>query len=233
MYHSITFGDKNTWDDWHLIPKTRPVINPPEPKTNLIDIPGGNGMLDLSPMPGGRPVYSNRTGTIDFYVNDDRKSWHEIYSEIMAYLQGQKMRMVLEDDPDHYYEGRYRVSAWKSEANWSVITIEYNVGPFKKEIAASLGEWLWDTFNFETGVIRIYKDIRVSGATTVRIVGLAMPTSVIITASSPMTVQHMGREYAVPAGQHTVYDITLWPGENEMIFTGSGTVTIEYEGGVL
>ena len=28
MYHSITIGDKNTWDDWHLIPATRPLFHP-------------------------------------------------------------------------------------------------------------------------------------------------------------------------------------------------------------
>ena len=32
MYHSITIGDKNTWDDWHMIPVTPPVIAPPVEK---------------------------------------------------------------------------------------------------------------------------------------------------------------------------------------------------------
>lgn len=29
MYHSITIGDKNTWDDWKMIPVSRPVVAPP------------------------------------------------------------------------------------------------------------------------------------------------------------------------------------------------------------
>ena len=46
MYHSITIGSKNTWDDWYLIPSSRPVVNPPKPKTKYIDIPGADGHLD-------------------------------------------------------------------------------------------------------------------------------------------------------------------------------------------
>ena len=30
FYHSVVFGEKNTWDDWHLVPSSRPVINPPD-----------------------------------------------------------------------------------------------------------------------------------------------------------------------------------------------------------
>ena len=48
MYHSITIGDKNTWDDWHLIPATRPLFNPPTVKENMVNIPGGDGVLDLT-----------------------------------------------------------------------------------------------------------------------------------------------------------------------------------------
>ena len=43
MYHSITIGDKNTWDDWHMIPVTPPVIAPPVEKTISLDVEGRNG----------------------------------------------------------------------------------------------------------------------------------------------------------------------------------------------
>ena len=62
MYHSITLGTKNTWDDWHLIPTSRPVVNPPSVKTNMIEIPGGDGVLDLTTALAGRVLYKNRTG---------------------------------------------------------------------------------------------------------------------------------------------------------------------------
>ena len=57
MYHSITIGDKNTWDDWHLIPTTRPLFAPPGVKKNIVSIPGGDGSLDLTEALTGRPTY--------------------------------------------------------------------------------------------------------------------------------------------------------------------------------
>ena len=44
MYHSITFGSKNTWEDWHLVPTSRPLFLPPKQKKSITDIPGGDGV---------------------------------------------------------------------------------------------------------------------------------------------------------------------------------------------
>ena len=115
LYHSITFGDKNTWDDWRLVPASRPLFNPPAQKVKTLDIPGGDGVIDLSQALTGYPVYQNRTGSIEFIVMNDFKPWHMAYSDIMDYLHGQTMRAILEDDPEYFYEGRFTVNAWKSE----------------------------------------------------------------------------------------------------------------------
>lgn len=132
MYHSITFGDKNTWDDWHLVPSSRPVFDPPAPKEKYLDIPGGDGAIDLSESLTGYPVYQNRTGSLEFIVMNDYWQWQEAYSAICDYLHGQSMRAVMEDDPAYYYEGRFKVSKWKSDKYYSTITIDYNVSPYKK-----------------------------------------------------------------------------------------------------
>ncbi|MCI9347794.1 MAG: hypothetical protein HFF83_01010 [Oscillibacter sp.] len=164
MYHSITFGEKNTWDDWRLVPSSRPVFNPPAQKVKTLDIPGGDGVIDLSQALTGYPVYQNRTGSIEFIVMNGFKPWHMAYSDIMDYLHGQTMRAVLEDDPEYFYEGRFTVNAWKSEKDWSRITIDYSVGPYKWSVLSSLDDWLWDPFNFQNGVIRtaLFKDIAVT-----------------------------------------------------------------------
>ena len=76
MYHSITYGEKNTWDDWHLLPSTRPLFNPPPTKTKQVDIPGANGAIDLSESLTGYPVYENRTGSTEFYVANGYQDWN-------------------------------------------------------------------------------------------------------------------------------------------------------------
>lgn len=167
MYHSVTFGDKNTWDDWRLVPSSRPLFNPPAQKVKTLDIPGGDGVLDLSTALTGYPVYQNRTGSIEFIVMNDFKPWHMAYSDIMDYLHGQTMRATLEDDPEYFYEGRFTVNSWKSQKDWSRITIDYNVGPYKWSHLSSTDEWLWDPFNFQNGIIRstIFNNISVTTST--------------------------------------------------------------------
>lgn len=137
MYYSVTFGDKNTWDDWHLIPSSRPLVKPPNKKKNIVDIPGADGSLDLSDVVSGGPVYENRTGSIEFIVENGFRKWSELYSEIMNYLHGKKMKMVFEDDPEYYYDGTYYVSDWNSGPQYSTITIEYDVKPYKYKIDGS------------------------------------------------------------------------------------------------
>ncbi len=232
MYHSITFEEKNTWDDWHLIPSSRPLFNPPAVKTNYIDIPGGDGILDLTTALAGRPLYKNRTGSIEFYVENGFKDWTVLYSEIMVYLHGQKMRAILEDDPGYYYEGRFNVNAWKSDKDRSIITIDYDVGPYKKDILSADEDWLWDPFNFETGVIRYYKEIPIKGTYTVRVIGDVMPICPLITCSvGGMTVTFEGETYELVKGAQTVRAIVLKNGENQLTFHGNGTVTVGGMGG--
>ena len=111
MYHSIDFFDshasRNTYDDWKLIPTKRPVVSPPDVKTTFVDIPGSNGQLDLSEVVSKRPVYNQRKGDISFKVLNDYpeyKGWVDVYQKILNYLHGKKMKMILEDDPNYYYE---------------------------------------------------------------------------------------------------------------------------------
>lgn len=134
MYHSITFGTKNTWTDWHLIPSSRPVFNPPPLKSKYVDIPGADGEVDLTELLTGSPKFGNRTGSLEFIVANDYLSWDVAYSTIMNYLHGQSMHAVLEDEPLYYYDGRFSVSEWRSDKNYSLITIEYVLAPHRQLI---------------------------------------------------------------------------------------------------
>lgn len=234
MYHSITIGDKNTWDDWHLIPATRPLFNPPTVKENMVNIPGGDGVLDLTASLAGRPTYNNRTGSWTFYVQNGFKDWSVLYSEIMVYLHGQTFKAILEDDPAYFYEGRFSVNQWKSDKDYSQIVINYNVGPYKKEINNTGSDWLWDPFNFETGTIRNYKNLSVLTSLTVVVEGDMMDSvPVIIASASGMQVTYEGKTYSLSKGANTIPQIVLHSGENTLIFAGQGTITIENTGGRL
>lgn len=239
MYHSITLGDKNTWTDWHLIPSSRPLINPPNVRASMVEIPGADGLLDLSDSLIGRPTYANRSGSWDFYVDNGYGTWSDRYSEIMAYLHGQKMTAVLEDDPKFYYDGRFSVNQWRSDPYYSKIVIDYNVGPYKLYSATDGDLWLWDPFNFNTGVIKSYRNMTVKKGVplTVTIEGDVMDIVPVITVQvSGMYVLFNDGITYLSKGSHTYDSIVIRSGTNELIFNydGSGSsakVSLKMTGG--
>jgi len=141
-YHSITIGERNTWDDWHLVPSPRPLVNPPPLKSTQLEIVGGDGVLDLTTSLTKQPTYEDRTGSWNFIVvnwgqlpsSSPFTGWTALYSEIMAYLHGRRLRVILDDEPDFYYIGRLAVSEWVSAKGNSLITINYRFEPYKINI---------------------------------------------------------------------------------------------------
>lgn len=237
MYYSITFehtsGSKNTWDDWFLIPSSRPVFNPPSPNYVFVDILG-SAPLDISDTLTGEVVLSNRTGSLEFYVDNGHMKWNELYSYIMDFLHGKTLKAYLEDDPTYYYEGRFAVNEWLSEPHHSKIVIDYNLGPYKMEKYSSLEAWKWDEFNFETGVIRDYSNLTVDGSLTVTIPGTRMtviPTFIV--EGDDIYVEFENRTYKLTSGTSRVANIVITEGEHTLKFTGNGKVSINYRGGRL
>ena len=165
MYHSITFTGKidgvtdpitvNTWDNWHLIPTSRPDIAHPQIQTDYQDIGGMDGQMDFTEYIPGGVIYGTRTGSLEFYV-DNRdpaySNWMNIRDDIIYHLHGRRLFMSLTDDePGYYYYGRFSVSNWKSDQKWSTVTINYELDPFKRHIDGA-------NINMPTDTI-IYDDI--------------------------------------------------------------------------
>lgn len=167
--HSVIFGTKHSWEDWGLVPTSVPIVAPPKPKTNTIDIPGMNGIVDLSEVPLGFPTYQNTTGSFEFQVAHDITglTWDQTYQQVMAHLHGQTMKVTLTDDHSYYREGRLSVNAFKSDKLASKITINYDFGPYKWMQWTTCGDWLWNPFDFIYGEITQgdFKDIVVDADT--------------------------------------------------------------------
>ena len=134
MYYSLTFGgEKNTWADWHLIPESPPMIPPPEPVVNLVDVPGrSKGPVDLSTAVFGKIVYQRVSGTWNFLRDvDSRNTRTEMYETIRKWLHGKLTTVTLEEDPLHYYKGRFLVSQPSSNAYPIKISISYSLEPVR------------------------------------------------------------------------------------------------------
>lgn len=241
-------GCVNTWDDWHLIPTSRPVFAYPERKEKIIDIPGSNGSLDLSKSLTSYSMYKNREGTLEFIVaNNMWTRWIDANSEIANFLSDEEFCIVLLDDLSYYYEGTLEASDWKSnnDGTWSNVTLKYNLYPYKLAIQSSGEDWLWDPFNFETGIIMSdrYKDIQVNGNAEIQVMNDAMPVVPLFRfhTDTEMTVSRV--ESGITYGSITCPSgwianmsdprLYLKPGENHISISGTGTVTIDFRPGRL
>ena len=283
MYHSVIFeavrdtnfdsdyeildGDKvvltnliksvNTYDDWHIVPESRPLFLPPDMKTNYVDVPGTDGHADFSDVLVGEVLYKTRTGSMEFIVLNDYQPWDILYSKIMNFLHGQKLRAYLEDDASYFYDGRFTVNKWRSEKQNSRIVIDYDVTPYKRDKYSTLQRWLWDPFDFEGGVVRELDQITVNGKTTVTIDGSrksVIPRFVVsVTQGDHIDLTWSGlpgkvfplRTTDVPSPTVDDYfyryfnamakqpDIKIKDTTTTMTFTGYGTVGIFYRGGSL
>lgn len=251
MIQSITFGDKNTWDDWKILPTERPVFAPPKPKTTYIDIPGGNGALDLSESLTGYPIFENRTGAFKFRVMNDYVEWYERYTEIMEHLHGKQMNAVLADDPNYFYRGRFTVDSWNSGDTWSEITIGYTVEPYKWSVTSSTEPWVWDDFNFNDGMMldEVFSNIAINSPSdwsNKNFEGILFgkaPISPIFNVSedsSGLTVRfindYLGIDKTVylTDGMNSIPDFIFYGQDSyTLMFKGVGTLSMEFRIGRL
>lgn len=146
MYHSLNIGDKNTWDDYGLVPVNKIYFPSPSQKTQTVEIEGASGSLDFSTILTGYPIYQNISGDLQFYLLDrveartlsnsgypypDNYTFYDIFMKIRGDLDGKTVKVWLEDDPDWYYEGRINVTTAMSSPR-PVVTIRYDFEPYKK-----------------------------------------------------------------------------------------------------
>ena len=139
----------NLYQNWHLVSKSRLFVAPPEPKYVYQEIDGSDGIIDETMFPAERVLYKNRKGTWTFYLIDVpyfdmEQTFHQTYSDILNFLQGQKFKVYINSDPSFYWVGRLHISNYQTESNRFTIELSYEFEPYKYEIEE---EYRSDTIN--------------------------------------------------------------------------------------
>lgn len=217
MARGTTFGGWHSHRDLHLIQQSVDV-QPAAPKTNLVNIPGADGSKDLSTQPAGRVVFGDRkiTWTFALYPGEN---WDRKHQQVSSALNGLACEIVLDSDPDYYYEGRLTVKKYKVDGLLRQITIEATCRPYKLK-------------RFET---KIVADLTTAFSTLplVNERKIVIPT---ITVTAETTLRWKGGTLVVAAGTHRIADIELQPGANLLdakVTTGTGKITVAYREGAL
>lgn len=242
QYHSLLIGKNdewiNTWENWHVVPTSRPLVNPPEVATEYVEIPGSDGALDFTEALAGKPIYKTRTGSWEFMVLNGYQDWVVLYDHLLTYLHGHEFDVVLVDDPYNVYHGRLTLNEWRSEEHNSTITIDYTLEPYKKMSSTYVEDWLWDdlTVSGESGYKIQYGKFDVNGD-RYRTFYNKMDKQLEFTleCTSEMTVTFAGKTYDLYAGanksQRFRPPLYLSPGYSEFKFSGHGQVNVIYDRG--
>ncbi len=132
--NTVTFSEKNSYSDFGLLLKSRE-IGEAEPRTNYVDVPARDGVLDFTEA-FGEVKYKNRKHVFVFqYVGSD-KDWLPTMSALNNYINGQKHLIYFE--ANYYWVGRCFVKTVQSNNGIREVTIECDCEPYKYKLADTI-----------------------------------------------------------------------------------------------
>ena len=175
-------------------------LEPPEPKTYTVDIPGGNGIIDLTEALAGDVVYENRNQEFEFAIlyPDD---YEKIKTKISNFLHGRSYDYTMTMDPGYTYHGRFTIESYEFESYAGDIVgrikVKIEANPYKKKasMAYKLNATGGKLYRFESGRRKVH------------------PT---IECEQPCFVTWNGEETIVPAGTYRLNDVVFSQGFNEL-----------------
>lgn len=230
--HGVNFNEINSYNDLGLILKSK-VIGVASPKTEYVSIMGRNGDIDLTNALSDLIYYNDRTLQFEF-MSLDPMDWSGVASEVVRKIHGKKMQIILDEDPQYFYIGRVKVDNVTTNKKALLFKVTCICEPYKYNIDNGGGNWLWDTFSFEYGVIRDYSKIDINGTESVIVEVEDMPyIPTIVSDSDNLTVEYEGVVYQLVQGNNKFDDMIMTKFSKVLVFKGKGSVSIIYQGGVL
>jgi hypothetical protein len=228
----------HSYDDWGLYITNTDYIGEPKQYTRYIEIPGRNGLLDLSEAISGRQIYTSREIKINLAGRRDKTDWDVVMSAFRNDINGKVCRLIFDNDKSYYWRGRIDIKDFNSVLNLGKFVVDVpNAEPYKYSLTTSAEPWLWDPFNFETGIITYIGAVTISGTETITIPAGYMPTSpeiVVSDLSGTLTLDYGGQTYTLTTGTNKIPSI-LVGGDTDvaLTFTGNAKVQIVYRSGSL
>lgn len=212
----VSFGNIHSYDDLNLI-LSEAEISPAKAKTNYIDIPGGDGSIDITEA-HGEVKFKDRDLKFTFTIHPlDASAFDEKRTEVSNALNGRMFKITLDRDDEYYYLGRCEVNDYLSDKNIHQIVITANVKPYKYKqnetvLVFDLSQTV-KTVTIKNGRKSVVPFIECTNDNTVITFGA-------------LTVN-------LSAGTHKILDIQFTEGDNRLKLSGVGNVTFRFQEGEL
>lgn len=206
----ILNGDSiHTGNDLNLVQEEKKIGNP-SVQSYLVQVPGRNGLVNLTKGLTGRVCYDNRTLSFKYFGTGTRAELLNL-REVMNKYHGENINIIDDDTPFYYYEGECTVETQLS-SNYITIDITVNANPF---MMANDDTILTVDLSDTVKNISIYND------------GVSVtPTA---TVSGEATISKKGTTYNLSTGTYILTDLEVENGSNIYEVSGSGTISISYK----
>ena len=99
-------------------------------KENYVDIPGGNGSLNLSYAPQGYATYEDREISFTLFKGVNDANLEIIRSDLANKFHGQEVELTLPNDNDHFWKGVIQFGGI-SGYNSGKIPVTFRAQPYK------------------------------------------------------------------------------------------------------
>ena len=229
----------HTLDDWDFALGNNNYISDPEMETNYIDVPYRDGLIDASTSMIGRPVYKKRQLSFEMGGTRRRLEWDTVISSIRNAIHGRTCQLIMDNDISYYWRGRVFVENFDRFRGLGTFQINVpNADPYKYSLLSSSEPWLWDPFNFETGVIIFTGAWTVNGTLSETVLAGHMPTCPKFIVSDlvgdAITLTVGNQNFTLVAGTNSFPEIMVGGDKDvAMTLTGYGKVQIVYKSGSL
>lgn len=215
MLHGVKINDVDTLAEYGLILLADLSVGEAKPKTELLEIPGGDGALDLSESPLGRPVYQMREISFTLFKAVDAAALEQLRTALSNRWHGREVRLDLPTDTEHHFQGRIRFGDHSG----------YNTG----KIPVSMSAYPWKLKNTVTTVSKA-----ITGSGIVTLSNERMSVSPSVSATAPVTIRWGANSVSIDTGENwSIPTLILEAGSTELTVTGTATVSFTYQEGSL
>jgi len=121
----------HTANDYDLVQEKKK-IDKPAVQSYMQEIPGRNGLLNLTKALTGRVTYNNRNIELQYCAVGKRSHLMNI-DDIFTALHGKTLQIIDDDTPDYYYEGECTIET-EYFPGYLTIKIVLNAYPFMKAV---------------------------------------------------------------------------------------------------
>lgn len=215
MNHGVLFVDtndirKHSSDDWGLVFDT---FNPPfpSPKTDYVEIDGGQGSLDLTEA-YGKIYYKNTSFNLVFNCLDSIR-YELLLDKISNFIHGKLLKIFLYYDEEYYYEGRVEINKYASTKSLGKITLKVNAKPYRFKKYKTI-----EVFDVVEKKTVVFKNNR-------------METTPTFKSDKEMTFKWKNGSYTVNEIETAYPQVEFIEGDNILEFVGNGRVTVSYQEG--